>query len=393
MPILQRYVLTELLRVFGLIVFGVTLLLIVVGVIGEAAKRGLGLSQIVQILPYVIPSLLPFTIPATFLLTVCVVYGRMAGDQEITAMKAAGINVFEVLKPAFVVGAMLSLGTFLLTDVFVPWGRGKIESVIATAMEDIFLDILRSHNQFHDASRGFGVTVQRIEGRRLIDPSFRYALEGGQTVSITAREGTMEINLQQQHVLLDLYEGHFETPTGLVITFDHETRTFPIPVQATSPIAPRNIAISGIRQELLTISGDYELLQQRRAIATVFSLSTGSFDQLLSETQRTIDRNLEEQLRRQRKLVTEIHSRIAMACGCFFFALVGSPFAIQQAKRQFLTTFALCFAPILLLYYPTILLTMNLSKSGAINPIWGMWIGNAGLAVAGIWILRYVLRH
>src|SRR5271168_5395412 len=99
MRILQRCVLNDLMRVFGLAIFVLTVLLVFMGVAGEAVKRGLGAAQIIQILPYIVPSLLPYTIPATLLLTVCIVYGRMAGDHEITAIKAAGINVLCILIP------------------------------------------------------------------------------------------------------------------------------------------------------------------------------------------------------------------------------------------------------------------------------------------------------
>src|SRR4029077_19344735 len=145
MRILQRHVLNDLMRVFGLAVFVLTVLLVVMGVAGEAAKNGLGAEQILKILPYIVPSLLPYTIPATLLLTVCIVYGRMAGDHEITAIKAAGLNVMAVLVPSFVLGAVLSLGTFVLTDQFIPWGRANIENVITMAMEDIFIDVLRAN--------------------------------------------------------------------------------------------------------------------------------------------------------------------------------------------------------------------------------------------------------
>lgn len=74
MSLLQRYVLGELLKVFGFALSALTILLMFIGVIGEALKKGLGPVQVFQILPYVVPSLLPFTVPATLLLTVCVVY-------------------------------------------------------------------------------------------------------------------------------------------------------------------------------------------------------------------------------------------------------------------------------------------------------------------------------
>lgn len=75
MKLLQRYILGELVRVFLLLVIVLTLMLVFVGVFREATQRGLGPVQILQILPYVVPSMLPFTVPATLLLSVCVVYG------------------------------------------------------------------------------------------------------------------------------------------------------------------------------------------------------------------------------------------------------------------------------------------------------------------------------
>ncbi|MFN0053394.1 MAG: LptF/LptG family permease [Planctomycetales bacterium] len=393
MRILQRLVLKDLVIVFTGVASTLTVLLVVVGIVGEATKNGLGPVQILQILPYIIPSLLPYTIPATFLLTVCVVYGRMSGDQEITAMKSAGINILEILWPAFILGAVLSLGTLMLTDQFVPWSRAKIESIITTAMEDIFLDILRAHNKFHDPVKGLAVTVRRVEGRRLLDPTFRYMLPGGQTALVAAKEATLKFDLQKQQVLLDLVQGQVEIPGGTTFKFEHEQRPFPLPMQTNEKTAPRNISIQNIRRELADLEVDTQRLKQRRVITTALWLATGSFEELGFEKQRSVEQKLVDQEERQHKLTTEIHSRVALACSCFFFSIVGSPFAIQQGKRQFLTTFALCFVPILLLYYPAVLLTMNLSREGIVHPLWAMWLGNAGMGVAAAVVLRKVLRH
>ncbi|MFP6762164.1 MAG: LptF/LptG family permease, partial [Planctomycetaceae bacterium] len=92
MHTLQRYIFKELFRYLLLIILGFTVLLIFVGVFREVSESGLGPLQVLQILPYVVPSMLPFTIPATLLLAVCVVYGRLSADHEVTAAKAAGVN-------------------------------------------------------------------------------------------------------------------------------------------------------------------------------------------------------------------------------------------------------------------------------------------------------------
>ena len=90
---------------------------------------------------------------------------------------------------------------------------------------------------------------------------------------------------------------------------------------------------------------------------------------------------------------TEIHSRFAMSASCFFFALLGAAFSILQGKRQFLTSFFLCFMPILMIYYPVSLLMMNLCKTRTLDPIYAMWLGNALLLMAGVAVLRRVMRH
>ena len=91
MRLLQKYILAELIRVFVFVVSVLTVLLVFVGAFGQMTENNLGPAQVLEILPYLVPSLLPYTIPATMLLTVTVVYGRVAADHEITAAKAAGI--------------------------------------------------------------------------------------------------------------------------------------------------------------------------------------------------------------------------------------------------------------------------------------------------------------
>jgi LPXTG-motif cell wall-anchored protein len=36
---------------------------------------------------------------------------------------------------------------------------------------------------------------------------------------------------------------------------------------------------------------------------------------------------------------------------------------------------------------------MNLSKTGTVDPAWAMWVGNALMAVAGLFVLRRVTLH
>ena len=66
-------------------------------------------GDIVHLVPYVIPSTLPYTIPVSLLFAATVVYGRLAGDNEIIAVKTAGLSVWTVLWPTLFLAIVLSV--------------------------------------------------------------------------------------------------------------------------------------------------------------------------------------------------------------------------------------------------------------------------------------------
>jgi len=51
MRLLQRYIMSELLRVFVMVLIGISVLLVFVGVFQQAAENGLGPMEVIQILP------------------------------------------------------------------------------------------------------------------------------------------------------------------------------------------------------------------------------------------------------------------------------------------------------------------------------------------------------
>ena len=82
-----------MLRAFLLALLTMTAIFVLFMVVAEAMRSRLSRrSDIVQLVPYVIPSTLPYTIPVSLLFAVTVVYGRLAGDNEIIAVKTAGLS-------------------------------------------------------------------------------------------------------------------------------------------------------------------------------------------------------------------------------------------------------------------------------------------------------------
>lgn len=392
MKLLQRYILFELLRVFALLLSALTVLLVFVGVFGYVAEFGLGPVQIMKILPFVVPSLMPFTIPATLLLTVCLVYGRIAGDQEVTAAKAAGINVMSLLWPAFFLAALASIGSMVLTDQAIPWAMENIQRVIILATEDIFLDQLRLKHQASDPVRGYSISVMDVRGKTLIRPMFEYTPSGRSTVTVQADEATLKFDLDAKQVVLHLVGGYIDIPgQGQTRVKNHEY-PFPLPFHSEEPKA-RHLTIRQIDGRMQQLVDDSNRKQDVRDMTMASALLTGDFQRLTDDEAGDLQKGREFNRRDLSKLSAEVHSRFAMSTSCFFFVLLGGPFSIAQARRQFLVSFFICFLPILMVYYPVSFLMLGLAKNSQVNPAWAMWVANLLLTVVSLFVLRKVLKH
>jgi lipopolysaccharide export system permease protein len=393
MHTLQRYIFKELVRVLLLIILVLTVLLVFVGVFREVSESGLGPLQVLQILPYVVPSMLPFTIPATLLLAICVVYGRLSADHEITAAKAAGVNAISLLLPAFFLGTVLTVCSLLLNDQVIPWSVANIQRIATLAMEDIFFDVLASQNLVEDPANGVTITVSRVdrEERKLIRPIIRFSPKGDEPVIVQAEEATLRFDLEREQAVLRLKDAHVDAPGE--ISMKLKDREFAFPLTLGGKIKPRHKSIQQIRQHIVEIENEIRRAQEEKAVSAAFTLAMGQYEEFATPEFQAYDSQISSSRTNTNKHRTELHNRFALSCSCFFFALVGGPFAIVQARRQFLTTFFLCFVPILLIYYPVVLLMMNLAKHGSVDPSWAMWTGNAILLLAAWRVIGKAVQH
>jgi lipopolysaccharide export system permease protein len=392
MRLLERYVLVELLRVFGILVTIATSLLVFVGVFGQAKEHDLGYWQIFQILPFVLPMLLPYTIPATLLLSACVVYGRMAGDNEIIAARAAGISVMVLMWPSFFLAGALSVLSLLISDQVIPWASSNIERVITLAMEDIFIDRLRTQSQINVRESGLSITVTGVRDRTLVEPVIRYTPRGGKTITVQASEARLTFDLPKQVALLELRGAQSNLPgEHNSLYLERDKYAFPLPKQSRT-LRGSNLSIRNLQNEMKRADEARRKANQAQAVESAFALATGNFERLNEIDFIQLQYHAATAKDTKLRLNSDLHNRFAMAVSCLFFVLLGSPFAIVMARKQILTCFLFCFLPILTVYYPITMMTQNLSKIGTLDPSWAVWSANGVMGLAATYFMRRVMH-
>jgi lipopolysaccharide export system permease protein len=83
-----------------------------------------------------IPSYLPVVIPVALLISVLFVLGFFHRNQEITAMRAAGLSIFRITRPLWFAGGVLSVLLLALNASLVPLSTEKAQQIMETAEFD-----------------------------------------------------------------------------------------------------------------------------------------------------------------------------------------------------------------------------------------------------------------
>lgn len=395
MRIITRHVIIELCKVFLAASAGLTILMIIVGLVKEATSQNLPLDQIVRLIPYILPDALRVALPVTMLLATTTVYGRMSGANEITALKSAGISPLAVMIPAWILATVLSLVTVWLNDLAVSWGRNGARRVVIEAVEEIAYNLLRTQRCY--SSPRFAIHVQAVEGRRLIRPRLTTPARGDSpAVTITAREAELRTDRTENVLKIFLEEGQYEVE-GQATLWDPAVLEHEIPLRDASRAERTESLPSWQSMRVIPaqiIAQEEEIASSKRemAVRAAYQMLSGDFGALAGPEWQVRGDSLRQKLERLHRLRTEPHRRWAAGFSCLCFLWVGAPMAILRKKSDFLTSFFLCFLPILIVYYPLLVYGVDGSKSGTI-PAYSVWAGNILLGLWGIYLLRKVMRY
>lgn len=395
MWIIFSYVLRELLKVFLITLGGMTVLMLIVGVGQEAVRQGLGPEPILRLVPYAVPNALRFAIPGTMLFAACSVFGRMAADNEIVALKSLGISPMKVVSPALILAFLISLVAVWLNDLAVSWGRQGMQRVVLHSVEQIIYGMLRNQGAYR--TRRFSVSVRQVDERRLIQPMISFHSDNDKPpIVLTAREAELSLNAQQGTLNIQMTDGEVTMGDELTMVFP-ETIHQEIPLNEARHRAGSmtNLAHLPMRFMVVEVQRQQQALdelRQRYALEASYALMIGDFANLSGPQWEARHREIRYADERVHRLRTEPWRRWANGFSCLFFVMVGVPLAIRMRNSDLWTTFAVVFLPILLVYYPMLVLGVDYAKTGDLPP-YSVWTGNLVLGAIGIYLMRKIIRY
>jgi lipopolysaccharide export system permease protein len=392
MRILSRYVLAELLQVFLVALSALTLFMLVVGLVKEAQQQGLGLLQIARLVPYVLPEAMRFAVPGTMLFAVASVFGRMSATNEITALKAAGISPMASMWPAFGLAVAVSFVSVWLNDVAVSWGRDGIRRVIVSSVEEIIYGRLRQHRSY--SAPHISINVKQVEGRTLVRPTLSYQPDDGEPVTVSAASAEMRADPAKGKLSITCTDGTLQVGDVKAVFPDSITREIPLDSvsrKGGGTTSPSEIAMADFPAAVAEQHRRIRQCEELAAAKVGLAILSGRLDMTVPAHLAAERDAVRNETARLHRIEMEPWRRWANGFSCLCFVLVGAPMAIRMRNADFLTSFFMCFLPILLVYYPVFMAGVSQAKSGAVPPI-AVWAGNLLVTLWGTWLMRSVIR-
>ena len=133
MRLLSRYLLRQLAGPFLFALAALTSLMLLSQIakkFGALVGKGLPWTVIAEVFALSVPFIVAMTLPMAVLLAVLYAFSHLAADNEITAMRASGISVYQVLVPVMAWGVFMSAFNFGFVDQVLPRSNARLRNLL-----------------------------------------------------------------------------------------------------------------------------------------------------------------------------------------------------------------------------------------------------------------------
>lgn len=121
---LQRF-LPLLLMTFFIVLF-IVLMQFLFRMIDDLVGKGLSFDVLGELFFYAAVTMVPTALPLAVLLASLMVFGNLGEKLELTAMKAAGISLFRIMRPLIVLMCFIAVGAFFFQNYILPVAQSKM---------------------------------------------------------------------------------------------------------------------------------------------------------------------------------------------------------------------------------------------------------------------------
>ena len=437
MNTLNKYLVKESLIPFLLslgVITTVLFLQFLIRAIDRFLGKGLDVWIILEYLYLNLAWIIALSVPMSLLISTVMTYGRMSQDNEITALKAAGVSVFNIIKPAVFFGGFVGLILCLFNNFVLP-DMNYHARLLAKDIYQKKPELTIEPGYFIDTIPQYSMIVREMDGNEFKDVKIFSKSSGSEQTTIYAEQGKLTSN--QDIVILDLENGEiheidlenynhyrkikFSTHQITIsiddlllnrssdsIRTDREMKV----AQMLEKIGKNKQYMAQIDERIKTVLDNHgiqlkkemnldnvlmaiEVLKENNKQITAEKIYRDDIS--ISEHEKkeklqsfnNISRQLENEFmlisnyqKTNNKYLVEIHKKFTLAFACLLFAMTGAPLGILVRKGGITIASGLSIV-FFLVYYILLIWGEQLADRNLLDPTFGSWMPNMILFIVG----------
>ncbi len=321
-------------------------------------NKGVGPATIFQLFLFASPSFFMFTIPMSVMFAVLTSFVRMRSDNELTALKAAGVSLYRVLPPVVLLLVLSWLATLFLSTALLPKGN--------KALRDIFYKLASSQT---DAAIKEQIFIKDFEGLtifvRAVDQTsgelsqvFIYDdRQAENDAAIMAQRGVFLKDPQAAKVVLRLFNGVID-----------------------------QLARDWSENQSITFT-TYDLTINLKALASEQRKSSHRSEWSMAKLLKRMD---QYKGWKRRKLSRDFHERLAIPTACLGLGLLAIPLAVGRRGAAASRSRGMLQGVVVFLAYYLLYTTLRSFSDKGFMPHWiGLWLPDLfSLCLAIVLIVR-----
>ncbi|MGB0416338.1 MAG: LptF/LptG family permease [Coraliomargarita sp.] len=347
-------------------------------IIGLVAAGKLEALTFLKLIGLLIPYVAAYALPLGMLTGTLIAIGRLSSQREITAMKSAGLSLYQVASPVFLIAFIGMVLSIVVNLHFAPTAKVASRAMLAEAITANPVDFIEE-KRFIDEFPGLVFYMGEKDGQTMKD-FWIWVLDEGKQVKefLRAASGKLDFDRETNELVLRVYNAtaelrdtddleNFSGGEAMRTAFFEETE-FALPLD--------------------DVFGERESKRLKMKYMTFAQLMDAREDTLAKEAEEGVEGISKDRM----KVQVQLQKNCAMAFSTFSLALFGIPLAIQVGRKETYANLAIALV-IAMSYYFLMIVATWFEDNPAIRPDLLIWLPNIVFQSLGIYLIYRASRH
>ncbi|TKJ41287.1 hypothetical protein CEE37_06375 [candidate division LCP-89 bacterium B3_LCP] len=372
MKIIHRYMILEFMPPFFYsfcLISMIILLNLIVQMLGRIAGKGLDPYIVMEFFFLNLAWIVALAVPMAVLVATLTSFGRLSAENEITALKAAGVSLWQLIFPYLLIAAILCYLLIMFNNRVLPDFNHR-SRVLSGDIHRKKPTLALEEGIFIFDLPKYVLWAQRIDQKnsRLYDLVIYDKSDPRYPTTVSAKEGDLNFVREEEAFHLYLHQGEIHRQDSNDPTYYQRTAFQRSLIRIAAPNMVFERQESGYRSDReLSAQAMWAQVKEMRADPV-------------------------KNRRRINSFMVEIHKKYSIPVACLVFVLIGAPLGVR-VRRGGLGVATGLSVVFFLIYWAFLIGGEDLADRSIITPAMAMWLPNVLMGLVGIVLIRRTVRE